>query len=119
MGIYGTAKKIHESFPAELVGGLENAVHIAIGLMSAGSLFIASGLLPRLGCVCFIAFLVPATYFVHVMDARMATDPKKKTEEIIMVMKNASLIGAALMLFGYECAWAAERKKSSDKIKTQ
>mmetsp|Transcript_73290 Transcript_73290/g.184651 ORF Transcript_73290/g.184651 Transcript_73290/m.184651 type:complete len:150 (+) Transcript_73290:69-518(+) len=108
--IAGTAKKIHKTFPAELVGGLDNAVLAAVGLMGAGGFLIATGLLPRLGSLCVIAFLVPATYFVHILSMQEAVDEKTKQLEMIMVMKNVALIGAALMLFGYECALASAAK---------
>mmetsp|Transcript_21895 Transcript_21895/g.61225 ORF Transcript_21895/g.61225 Transcript_21895/m.61225 type:complete len:151 (+) Transcript_21895:61-513(+) len=105
--IKGTGQKIHKSFPAELVGGLDNAVLIAVGLMGGGGFLVATGLLPRLGSLCLIAFLGPATYFVHFLAFKEATSDSQKKEEMIMCMKNAALLGGAFMLFGYECALAA------------
>merc|ERR1719410_1124196 len=99
--ISGTGKKIHKTFPAELVGGLDNAVMIACGLMGVGGVLIATGLLPRLGSLCVLAFLVPGTYFTHFLNMQEA-EGEKKGAETIQVLKNVALIGAALLLFGYE-----------------
>uniref|UniRef100_A0A7S3U8U1 DoxX family protein n=1 Tax=Strombidinopsis acuminata TaxID=141414 RepID=A0A7S3U8U1_9SPIT len=101
------AGMIHKDFPAELVGGLENAAKIAVGLMGLGGLLIATGFAPRLGSLLCAAFLVPATYFQHVLAMQAATDEKTKKTEMIMVLKNVAIFGALVMLFGYECGRTA------------
>mmetsp|Transcript_30198 Transcript_30198/g.70228 ORF Transcript_30198/g.70228 Transcript_30198/m.70228 type:complete len:167 (+) Transcript_30198:61-561(+) len=82
----------------------ELAAYGAVGLCGTGGLLIATGLLPRLGSVLVLAFLLPATYFQHFLAMQAATDGKERATQMLMVMKNASMMGAALMLFGYECA---------------
>merc|ERR1711879_940864 len=107
----------HKSFPIHHVADLmaqtkmdglpppiEVVAWAAIGLMGSGGVLIATGMLPRLGCFFVLLFLGPATYFQHVLAMQEATDEKTKMVEMIMVLKNVSMAGAALMLFGYECA---------------
>merc|ERR1711924_28061 len=110
--IKGTAKMIHPEFVAKLnVEGFKNvgltqppveiAAMAACALMGMGGVFIATGLLPRIGGVFVLIFLFPATYYQHFLPMQAAKDEQTKTIEMIMVMKNVALMGAALMLMGY------------------
>eukprot|EP00928_Gymnodinium_smaydae_P078750 TRINITY_DN62838_c0_g1_i1.p1 TRINITY_DN62838_c0_g1~~TRINITY_DN62838_c0_g1_i1.p1 ORF type:complete len:176 (-),score=53.06 TRINITY_DN62838_c0_g1_i1:246-773(-) len=124
--IKGTTKMIHPALhkllDAEDIRGhfkkaglvehpTEYAAIAACVLMGAGGVFVATGLKPRIGCIFIIMFLVPATYFQHFLPMQEAKDEGKKMIEMIMVLKNVALMGAALMLFGYECEVASLRPK--------
>eukprot|EP00927_Polykrikos_kofoidii_P072526 TRINITY_DN68630_c0_g1_i1.p1 TRINITY_DN68630_c0_g1~~TRINITY_DN68630_c0_g1_i1.p1 ORF type:complete len:145 (+),score=33.30 TRINITY_DN68630_c0_g1_i1:75-509(+) len=106
----GTAKMIHSDFPVHLVGGADNAAVAAVGLMGVGGLLIALGVSPRLGSLLVAAFLVPATYFQHFLPMMAAQDEKAKKLEMIMVLKNVALLGAAFMIIGYEGAMPTEQR---------
>lgn len=104
------AGHISKEFPADLVGGFENAAKIAVGLMGLGGLLIATGFSPRLGSMCCIAFLIPATYYQHYLVMKHTHDIKEGMNEAVMIMKNLSIGGALVMMSGYECMRAAEAK---------
>merc|ERR1712176_518778 len=89
---------------------LEVAACGAVFLCGIGGVLIATGMMPRLGCVFVLAFLAPTTYYQHylpMLDAQAEKDDREKLNQKLMVMKNLSMMGGALMLFGYECALAA------------
>merc|ERR1719330_1989642 len=88
---------------------IEVAACGAVFLCGMGGVLIATGILPRLGCVFVVAFLAPATYYQHylpMLAAQAEKDVRENLVQKLMVMKNLSMMGAALMLFGYECALA-------------
>merc|ERR1719230_1361246 len=98
---------IHADFPTpwleqqlKLIGMqhvsvLETSAIGACALAGLGGVLIALNLLPRLGCVFLLAFLVPVTYFQHFLPMQAAESDEKKQLEMIMVMKNVALFGAA------------------------
>merc|ERR1711862_897808 len=92
---------------------LEVVAYLAVGFCGAGGVLIATGCFPRLGCIFVIAFLVPVTYFQHALAWRVAIDQgdeKVQTREMLQIMKNLSMIGAAFALFGYECGMVSIEK---------
>jgi uncharacterized membrane protein YphA (DoxX/SURF4 family) len=58
--------------------------------------FITLGYKARWGAVLLIMFLVPVTYMMHNFWA--ISDPMAKQMQMIMFMKNVSMLGAALMI---------------------
>jgi putative oxidoreductase len=68
------------------------------GIMAiVGGLSILLGYHAKLGAVVIIAFLVPVTFMMHAFWG--VSDPMQQQIQMIMFMKNISLIGAALLIF--------------------
>merc|ERR1711933_344943 len=74
---------------------------VAIGLMILGTILIMSMQFEIFGYICYVAFLIPATWFMHVVPYLTASynknDPNAQQImqiNMIQTLKNISLIGA-------------------------
>ncbi len=71
----------------------------AIGFLIAGSLSIAAGFKARIGATLLLVFLLLVTYFFH--DFWTQEDPMARQEQMIQFMKNASMMGAMLLVIAH------------------
>jgi uncharacterized membrane protein YphA (DoxX/SURF4 family) len=71
-------------------------------LLVVGGVSIATGLLPQVGLLLLLVFLLPTTLIMH--DFWNAGEDEKMNEQINF-MKNVALIGALLMLFVVGLPW--------------
>lgn len=70
------------------------------GIMALlGGLSILLGYKSRWGALLLIMFLVPVTFMMHNFWA--ISDPMAKQMQMIMFMKNVSMLGAALMILNF------------------
>ena len=89
---------------------------ISIGLMSAGSFLIMIQQFEIVGYICLIGFLVPVTYFMHIVPVLTASFNISSKEDssqviqlhIIQTLKNISLIGACLKFIINEAEKASD-----------
>jgi putative oxidoreductase len=72
-------------------------------LLLAGGLSILLGLWPHIGAACLILFFAGVTPAMHNFWA--VADPAQRMMEMGNFMKNAALMGGALMLFGVPTPW--------------
>ncbi len=78
--------------PKVMLGG-------AIVFLIAGGLSVAAGFKARIGATLLLVFLLLATYFFH--DFWTQEDPMAKQEQMIQFMKNASMMGAMLLVIAH------------------
>ncbi len=71
----------------------------AILFLIAGSLSVGLGFKARIGATLLLMFLLLATYFFH--DFWTQEDPMAKQEQMIQFMKNASMMGAMLLVIAH------------------
>ncbi len=71
----------------------------AILFLIAGGLSVAVGFKARIGATLLLVFLLLATYFFH--DLWTQEDPMAKQEQMIQFMKNASMMGAMLLVIAH------------------
>lgn len=79
-------------------------------LVLAGGLSVLTGTKPRQGLAAIVGFLVPVTLLMHRFWE--VEDQKARMNEMVNLMKNVALTGAALMLMQVPEPWPA----SIDKI---
>lgn len=68
-----------------------------------GGLSILLGVYPIIGIILIIAFLLPATFFIHNF---WTLSKEQKPAEKVNFMKNLALVGALLMLLQIQTPWA-------------
>jgi putative oxidoreductase len=68
-------------------------------LLAAGGLMVLFGIWPDLGALLLVTFLVPTALLMHPFWKE--ADAQARQLEMIQFMKDVSLAGAALMLFGF------------------
>jgi len=78
--------------PKVMLGG-------AIVFLIVGGLSVGIGFKARIGATLLLVFLVLATYFFH--DFWTQEDPMAKQEQMIQFMKNASMMGAMLIIIAH------------------
>lgn len=95
---------------------------IAIGLMIIGSILIMLQYLEIIGYMCYIGFLIPVTYFMHIVPIITAKYSSSKESSaqviqlhIIQTLKNISLIGACFKFIINEAEKASEYVESQKK----
>ena len=71
----------------------------AILFLLVGGLSVAAGFKARIGATLLLIFLLLATYFFH--DFWTMEDPAAKEAEMIQFMKNASMMGAMLLIIAH------------------
>ena len=71
----------------------------AILFLIAGGLSVAVGFKARIGATLLLVFLLLSTYFFH--DFWTQLDPMEKQEQMIQFMKNASMMGAMLLVIAH------------------
>ncbi len=71
----------------------------AILFLIVGSLSIAAGFKARIGATLLLVFLLLTTYFFH--DFWTQEDPLAKQDQMIQFLKNASMMGAMLMIIAH------------------
>ncbi len=71
----------------------------AILFLIAGGLSVAAGFKARIGATLLLIFLLLATYYFH--DFWTMEDPVAKQEQMIQFMKNASMMGAMLVIIAH------------------
>ncbi len=71
----------------------------AILFLIAGSLSVGLGFKARIGATLLLVFLLLSTYFFH--DFWTRQDPMEKQEQMIQFMKNASMMGAMLLVIAH------------------
>ena len=71
----------------------------AIVFLVAGSLSVAAGFKARIGATLLLVFLLLVTYFFH--DFWTQEDPMARQEQMIQFMKNASMMGAMLLVIAH------------------
>ncbi len=71
----------------------------AILFLIAGGLSVAAGFKARIGATLLLVFLLLSTYFFH--DFWTRQDPMDKQEQMIQFMKNASMMGAMLLVIAH------------------
>ncbi len=71
----------------------------AILFLIAGGLSVAVGFKARIGATLLLVFLLLSTYFFH--DFWTQQDPMEKQEQMIQFMKNASMMGAMLIIIAH------------------
>jgi len=71
----------------------------AILFLIVGSLSVGLGFKARIGATLLLVFLLLATYFFH--DFWTQADPMLKQEQMIHFMKNASMMGAMLIIIAH------------------
>ena len=71
----------------------------AIGFLIVGGLSVGVGFRARIGATMLLVFLLLATYFFH--DFWTQADPMLKQEQMIHFMKNASMMGAMLLVIAH------------------
>jgi putative oxidoreductase len=84
----------HKKVPAPMVTVLAGGV-----LLIAGGLSILLGILPDLGALLLLIFLVPTAVFMH--NFWTETDPQARAMEMNQFAKDIALAGAALALFAF------------------
>jgi putative oxidoreductase len=82
----------------------EAAVLLTGALLIVGALSILLGILPRLGLVCIILFLVGVTPTMHAFWS--VADPQMRQMDMGNFMKNLALMGGALMMLMIPTPWA-------------
>jgi len=82
----------------------EVAVLITGALLVVGALSILLGVMPRLGLACVILFLAGVTPTMHAFWS--VTDPQMRQMEMANFMKNAALMGGAMMMLIIPTPWA-------------
>jgi putative oxidoreductase len=88
-GVVGYMQQHGVPFPELALAG-------AIAFLLVGSVLVLLGWHARLGAQLLLVFLVLATYFFH--DFWNLTDPQAKQEQMIQFLKNASIMGAMLLI---------------------
>ncbi len=78
--------------PKVMLGG-------AIVFLIVGGLSVGIGFKARIGATLLLVFLVLATYFFH--DFWTLEDPMAKQEQMIQFMKNASMMGAMMIIIAH------------------
>lgn len=68
-----------------------------------GGLSILLGIYQVIGIILIIAFLLPATFFIHNF---WTLSKEQKSAEKVNFMKNLALVGALLMLLQIQTPWA-------------
>ena len=88
---------------------------VAIGLMVVGSFLIMLQQFEIIGYMCYIGFLIPVTWFMHVIPAITASYNKSNDDSeqviqlhMIQTLKNISLIGACFKFIINEAEKASE-----------
>jgi putative oxidoreductase len=71
----------------------------AIAFLIVGGLSVGIGFKARIGATLLLVFLLLATYFFH--DFWTQIDPLLKQEQMIQFMKNASMMGAMLIIIAH------------------
>ena len=71
----------------------------AIVFLIVGGLSVALGFKARIGATLLLVFLLLSTYFFH--DFWTRQDPMEKQEQMIQFMKNASMMGAMLLVIAH------------------
>jgi putative oxidoreductase len=71
----------------------------AIAFLIVGGLSVGIGFKARIGATLLLVFLLLATYFFH--DFWTQIDPMLKQEQMIQFMKNASMMGAMLIIIAH------------------
>jgi putative oxidoreductase len=71
----------------------------AIVFLIVGGLSVAVGFKARIGATLLLVFLLLATYFFH--DFWTQIDPLLKQDQMIHFMKNASMMGAMLIIIAH------------------
>jgi len=96
-----TAQKMADvGMPTEEMMGMGMNQWLLIGaivFLILGSLSVVLGLLPRIGALLLLIFLVLATYHFHDFWTYSDTDPQK-TQQMIQFMKNLGLGGAMVLI---------------------
>lgn len=89
----------------------EAAVIFAGLLLLVGGISIVLGLMPQIGAMCIVLFLVVVSPVMHNFWAM--TDPAQRMAEMIHFTKNMALLGGVLMLLGMPRPWAysVERRR--------
>ena len=72
----------------------------AILFLIAGGLSVAAGFKARIGATLLLIFLLLATYYFHDFWT-ITEDPQAKQEQMIQFMKNASMMGAMLLVIAH------------------
>lgn len=82
----------------------------AIAFLIVGSASIALGYKARVGAALLLVFLMAATYFFH--DFWTFDDPAERQNQTIQFMKNASLMGAMLLIMANGAgAWSLDNRR--------
>jgi len=81
----------------------EAAVMLSGALLIVGALCVLLGILPRLGLACIAVFLIGVTPVIHNFWA--APDGQAQQMELGNFMKNAALLGSALMMTAIPTPW--------------
>ena len=82
----------------------EAAVLFSGALLIVGGLCVLLGVLPRIGLACIILFLAGVTPMMH--NFWTATDPQMRQMDMAHFMKNAALLGGAMMMLVIPTPWA-------------
>lgn len=90
-GMTGYAKS--RGVPMARAGVLGSGVLLLLGVLS-----VLLGIWPDLGALLLVIFLLPTAFFMH--GFWRENDPQSRQMEIIQFLKDLSLAGASLMLFG-------------------
>lgn len=72
------------------------SVYASGALLVAGGVSVVLGVAPLVGSVALVAFLVLATPLMH--DFWSVEDPEQRQQELTDFLKNAALVGGALVL---------------------
>jgi putative oxidoreductase len=82
----------------------------AIAFLIIGSVSIVLGYKARCGATLLLVFLIAATYFFH--DFWTFDDPAERQNQTIQFMKNASLMGAMLLIMANGAgAWSLDGRR--------
>jgi uncharacterized membrane protein YphA (DoxX/SURF4 family) len=78
---------------------------IVTGIMQLiGGLSVVTGILPEIGILILLAFMIPTTYMMH--QFWNTADPMQAMGEKINFGKNIAIIGALLMMLMITAPWA-------------
>lgn len=94
MSGYARAKGVPAARPAVVGSGV---------VLLLGGLGILLGIYPRISVLLLAIFFVPVTLMVHNFWA--VEDPQAKQLEMVNFLKNAVILGAALMALGIPLPW--------------
>jgi putative oxidoreductase len=94
---YAKANGVKLARPAILLSGT---------VMIAGAAMIAFGVWADLGALMLVALLLPTAVVMH--PYWREADPQTKATEQIQFNKDISLVGGALMVFGFVAAFGSE-----------
>ena len=70
-------------------------------LLLVGGLSVLFDVLPIVGLIALVLFLVPVTFIMHAFWK--VQDPMAKMGEMVNFMKNIALLGAVLILLAHDC----------------